>query len=249
MPYTENCDTHDKILIRYLGEEAYQKYDDSTFKLQYQALWNAPVYQEIAALLYGMNYKQIDWTKAQKMASEKTNKNDAIIIGFKALLLHCKVFLSSQLLNTDDDSSGHEWEQLETLGLTVLADAGNPWAQWIKGYHLEIVEQDYNAAKSLYKLAAEQGLALAQSSLGALYNEDDQFDIVEEYYKQASLQGHALAQCNLAMLSKDDLEVMRLYLDQAAHEGHASSIYYIGTLYYDSDIAEQDLNMAVTYFE
>jgi TPR repeat protein len=248
IPYTENRDTREDILIRYLGQEAYQKYDDSAFQLQYQALWNAPVYREIAALLYGMNYKQIDWTKAQEIASEETNQNDAIINGLKALLLHPKVFLSSQL-HKDEAASRQEWEKADNLGLAILSDARNPWAQWLKGTHVHSVLQEYDAAKSLYKRAAEQGLALAQNSLGTLYEEDDQFDIAEEYYKEASLQGHALAQYNLTMLNEDDLEAMRPHLDQAARQGHASSLYYIGTLYYDSDIAEQDLNMAVTNFE
>jgi ankyrin repeat protein/TPR repeat protein len=247
MPYTENRDTCD-TLTWYLGAEAYERYDDSVFKLQYQALWNAPAYEEIAALLYGMNFKQIDWTKAQERATEETNQNDAIIIGFKALLLHPGVFSSSRV-HKDEDSSRREWEQAETLGLTVLAGTGNMWAQWIKGMYLHAVLQDYDTAKSLYELSAEQGLALAQNSLGTLYEEDNQFDTAEVYYKQASLQGHALAQYNLAMLKDPDSAAMRPYLDQAACQGHASSLYYMGTLYYDSDVAEQDLNMAVTYFE
>ena len=120
-------------MIRYLGEEAYERYDDSTFKLQYQALWNAPTYREIAALLYGMNWKQIDWAKAQEMASN-ANQDDAIIVGFKSLLLHPEVFPSSRL-QKDEDDSRREWERAEELGLSILADAENPnaWAQWIKG--------------------------------------------------------------------------------------------------------------------
>jgi tetratricopeptide (TPR) repeat protein len=39
MTYVENREIRD-ILIYYLGEEAYVRYDDSTFKVQYQALWN-----------------------------------------------------------------------------------------------------------------------------------------------------------------------------------------------------------------
>mmetsp|Transcript_17139 Transcript_17139/g.31020 ORF Transcript_17139/g.31020 Transcript_17139/m.31020 type:complete len:179 (-) Transcript_17139:409-945(-) len=40
MTYVENRDTCE-ILFRYLGEAAYKRYDDTDFKTQYQALWNA----------------------------------------------------------------------------------------------------------------------------------------------------------------------------------------------------------------
>ena len=95
MSYVENRDTRD-TLIHYLGEEAYQRYDDTAFKLQYHALWNAPMYQEIAALLYGMNWKQIDWYAAQEMVMSADNE-DAIIVGFRSLLLQPDVFVSSRL--------------------------------------------------------------------------------------------------------------------------------------------------------
>ncbi len=246
MTYVENRDTRE-TLIRYLGDEAYEPYNDFIFKLQYRALWNAPMFQEISALLYGMNRKQIDWVKAQEMAIN-IDQDDAIITGFKSHLLHPEIFPSTRL-HKDEDSSQREWDRAEKLGLSVLADTGNPWAQWIKGIRLHIVVQDYDAAKSLYNLASEQELALAQFSLGNLYEEDDQFDIAQEYYEQASLQGHALAQYNLAMLYEGDLEVMIPYLEQAAAHEHASSLYYLGTLHIDADFVEQNLNRAREYLQ
>jgi TPR repeat protein/GTPase SAR1 family protein len=246
MTYVENRDTRE-TLIRYLGDEAYEPYNDFIFKLQYRALWNAPMFQEISALLYGMNRKQIDWVKAQEMAIN-IDQDDAIITGFKSHLLHPEIFLSTRL-HKDEDSSQREWDRAEKLGLSVLADTGNPWAQWIKGIRLHIVVQDYDAAKSLYNLASEQELALAKFSLGNLYEEDDQFDIAQEYYEQASLQGHALAQYNLAMLYEDDLEVMIPYLEQAAAQEHASSLYYLSTLHIDADFVEQNLNRAREYLQ
>jgi hypothetical protein len=207
-----------KMLMENLGDEAFQEYDDFTFKLQYQALWNEPTYREIAALLYGMNYRQIDWVEAQEIVSN-VNQDDAITVDFKSLLLHPEVFPNSQLRKNEDDS-GREWERAEQLGLEILADAGNPWAQWLKGIHLDIVEQDYDAARARYNLAAQQGLALAQNGLGILCEEDEQFEWAEYWYERASLQGHALAQYNLAMLCiEEDLNRAQEYFQQAAAQG------------------------------
>jgi hypothetical protein len=215
--YVENREIRATLTL-YLGEEAYVRYDDSTFKLQYQALWNEPTYREIAALLYGMNYKQIDWVEAQKMVSN-VNQEDSITVGFKSLLLHPEVFPNNRLQKNEDDS-GREWERAEQLGLEILADAGNPWAQWLKGIHLDIVEQDYDGARARYNLAAQQGLALAQNGLGILCEEDEQFEWAEYWYERASLQGHALAQYNLAMLCiEEDLNRAQEYLQQAAAQG------------------------------
>jgi TPR repeat protein len=246
MTYVENRDTRE-TLIQHLGEEAYEKYDDSAFQFQYQALWNAPLYREITAFLYGMNLKQIDWVKAQEMATNE-NQNDAIFVGFKSLLLHPEIFPNSRL-RKDEDCSRREWERAETLGLTVLADARNQWAQWIKGMHLDIVEQEYDAAKRLYNQASEKELPLAQCSRGILCEDAEDYEWAQYWYEQASLQGHALAQFNLAMLHDDDHEVMRPYLEQAAAQEHASSLYCLGTLYIDSDVVEHDLSRAQEYFQ
>jgi hypothetical protein len=105
MTYVENRDTRE-TLIQNLGEEAYVRYDDSTFNVQYQALWNAPMFQEIFALLYGMNWKQIDWVKAQEMAIN-IDQDDAIITGFISHLLHPEIFPSTRL-HKDEDSSRRE---------------------------------------------------------------------------------------------------------------------------------------------
>jgi hypothetical protein len=248
MAYVENRDTRE-ILIRYFGEEAYHRFDDSAFKLQYRVLWNVPVYREIASLLYGMNWKQIDWVAAQEMVSN-ANQDDAIVVGFKSFLLHPEVFVSSRL-QKDNNESQREWERVESLGLATLLDVGNAWAQWLKGFRSDIVEQDFDSAKRWYNLAAEQGFALAQNSLGVLYEDDRelQFDVAEYYYEQASLQGHALAQYNLAMLHDEtDFDIMKQHLEQAAAQGHASSLYFLGRLYLDSDLVQQNYKTAVVCF-
>jgi TPR repeat protein len=39
------------------------------------------------------------------------------------------------------------------------------------------------------------------------------------------------------------------YLEQAAAQDHADALYYLGTLYFNSDVIQQDLNMAQEYFQ
>lgn len=62
----------------------------------------------------------------------------------------------------------------------------------------------------------------------------------EEFYDKAAIQGHALAQYNLAMLFEPDFERMRPHLEQASAQGHASALCYLGSLYMNSTVVEQD---------
>jgi TPR repeat protein len=39
------------------------------------------------------------------------------------------------------------------------------------------------------------------------------------------------------------------YLEQAAAQDHADALYYLGTLYFDSDVVQEDLNMAREYLQ
>lgn len=176
--YGEMLEYEDDVAVRLrltfnMGESAYQRYDDSAFRRQYAALWGNlafSAYRKIARLLYGMNLQQIDWLVAQEVAS-KACREDAVMAGFKALLLHPDVFPSNRL-RKDNNESLRTWLSLD-LRLSNLIDEGNPWAQWINGMFLDIVEEDYDSAKHLYQLAANQGHALAQISLGALYDDDE----------------------------------------------------------------------------
>ena len=95
LQYAENYSAR-QVLTLYLGDAAFRKYDDSVFKLQYKSLWNVQVYEGIAAFLYGMNKKHIDWAAAQETA-QNADGDDTVILGFRALFLHPDVFPSSRL--------------------------------------------------------------------------------------------------------------------------------------------------------
>ena len=241
LQYAENYSAR-QVLTLYLGDEAFQKYNDSVFKLQYKSLWNVQVYESIAALLYGMNSKQIDWAAAQETALSADGE-DSVIKGFIALFLHPDIFPSSRL-EKNESKALCEWAKAEDIGLSDLVSAGNAWAQWVKGMFLDMVEDKYDSAKNLYQLAAEQDHALAQCSLGELYDDDEQYDMAEYYCELAAGQGHALAQYNLAVMLFDggDFDIMKPYLEKAAVQGHEDALYYLESVYGGiGGITEDDL--------
>lgn len=234
-----------QLLTLYKGDAAYQQFDDSGFEVRYAALWNESLYENIAAYLYGMNKKQIAWAAIQQTLMNDY-QDDAIVVAFKALLLYPGFRKEKNLLKNESEAL-FEWKRAGELGLLSLIDAGNPWAQWIQGVLLYAVKQDYDSAKSLYKLAADQGHALAQCSLGALYEEDDDYDTAEEYYELAAEQGHALAQYNLALLFEPEFDMMKPHLERAASQGHDEALLCLYNFYVDSDVVEQDFKKVLQY--
>jgi tetratricopeptide (TPR) repeat protein len=238
-----------QLLTLYYGDQAYQRYDDATFYIRYEAMWNEDVYENISAYLYGMNSKWIDWTSLQRTLMIDYQE-DAVAVGFKSLLLHPDFFVSARLRKNENEAL-REWERAAQLGLSVLVDAGNPWAQWLKGMYDDIIEEDTEAARLSFQLAANQGLALAQFSLGAICEQDDRdFDQAESFYLEAAAQGHALAHYSIAMLHDEaDFHIMRPHLVQAATQGQAEALFYLGTIYVESDIVAQNYEAAKSYFE
>jgi TPR repeat protein len=194
-----------------------------------------------------MNRRPIDWVAAQEMAMNGTCRDDSIMSGFTALLLHPDIFPDSRL-QKDRREAKRAWLKVD-LALSALIEGGNPWAQWINGVFLDIADHDFESAKDMYQLAADQGHALAQYNLGVLYEEEDQIENAEHYYRLAADQGHALAQYNLAMLFELDFETSMPHLEAAAAQGYAAALVYLGNLYLDSDVVEQDIERARHYFE
>ena len=159
------------------------------------ALWNEPeihlisakcidfpTYKELDELLYGMNRRQIDEVAAQRKATNMS-QDDAVVVGFKSLLLIPTLFQSSNL-RKDEGESRRVWAMAEDLGLSDEVAAGNMWAQWLKGMY-SYVAKDYNSAKDHYELAAEQGNASAQFGLGLLYDLGN--GVRQDYQRQESI--------------------------------------------------------------
>ena len=179
---------------------------------------------------------------AQETA-QNADGDDSVILGFRALFLHPDVFPSSRL-EKDKNKAQSEWRKAEDNGISALVDAGNAWAQWLQGMYLDIVEEEYDSAKKLYQLAAEQGHALGQCSLGVIFEEDEQFDMAEYYYELASEQGHALAQYNLAAMLFDgkDFDVIKPYLEKAALQGHKEAQLLLEKSESPRDVAMEEGN-------
>mmetsp|Transcript_24399 Transcript_24399/g.44128 ORF Transcript_24399/g.44128 Transcript_24399/m.44128 type:complete len:447 (-) Transcript_24399:45-1385(-) len=246
LQYGDNVQTR-KLLFVYLGDDAYQRYDDSAFKLWYAALWNEPLYKRLTAFLYGMNQEQINWTAAQQTGMND-HQNDPIVLGFKSLLLYSGLFPSNQL-EKDDHASQVAWQKAEDIGLSILADGGNQWALWLKGMFADTcsIDREPKAAMQFFQLAADQGHALSQNSLGTLHVENEDYDEAEEYYQCAANQGHALAQYNTGMMYEPDFEMSRPHIERAAAQGHASALFSLGNLYANSDVS-QDYEYARYYY-
>jgi hypothetical protein len=242
--YIDNYDAREDLTY-YLGDDSYQSYDDSIFKRQYEALWSERVnvittpIDDLAALLFGMNRRRVDWVAAQDLVND-TIYDDAVMTGFKALLLHPKAYKSSKLTKNEDETLRF-WRRAEELRFSAECDGGNRWAQYLNGRYWNQVSQDYAKARHFYELAAEQGNAAAQHNLGYLYYHGrgvtQDYAEARHFYELAAEQGHALAQYNLGYLYRNghgvtqDYAKARHFYELAAEQGHASGQFGLGYLY------------------
>jgi TPR repeat protein len=121
------------------------------------------------------------------------------------------------------------------------------------------VAKDEREAARLYKLAADQGNALAQGSLGLLYEQGrgvakDEREAAR-LYKLATDQGSALAQAFLgdlyergAGVAKDEREAARLY-KLAADQGNAYAQNLLGALYKEGRGVAKDEREAARFYK
>lgn len=214
-------------------------------------------YERVAALLVGMNREKIDWTAAQQMVSV-ASQHDAILSGFKALLLHPQCVKDGRLHKHESDSL-RAWIKAQDLGLLDKVEEGNAWAQLLKGWFRAAEDKDYASAMKYYELSAEQGNALAQHSLGMLYETGSgvrkDCGKAKEYYEQSAGQGNANAQCSLGQLYlggkgvSQDFERARHYFELAVEQDHAWAQSKLGNLYKEGTGVEQDYEKAKRYYE
>jgi hypothetical protein len=108
------------------------------------------IYDEVASLLFGTTLTRIDWVAAQELLNSSTHE-DALLTGFKALLLHPEAF-QNRALRKNLLESLHSWKFAEGLGLSAKCDDGNKWAQYVKGRLSDEVLRDYETAAHFYEL-------------------------------------------------------------------------------------------------
>ncbi len=118
---------------------------------------------------------------------------------------------------------------------------------------------DLTKASELYELAAAQGHAEAQHSLGFMHHHGlgvrKNFKLADEYYRMAAEQGHFKAQANLGVLHyfgeggrEPDYAKARRWWESAANSGQPNAQYNMGLLYLNGHGVEQSDSMAMQWY-
>ena len=113
-------------------------------------------------------------------------------------------------------------------------------------------------AAKWFRLAAEQGHADAQFSLGVCYEKgigvDQDYTEAVDWYRMAAEQGDAIAQCNLGLCYKNGIGVDQDYTEavdwyrMAAEQGDAIAQYNLGDCYVNGIGVDQDYVEAVKWY-
>ena len=112
------------------------------------------------------------------------------------LILHNKftLILLSSLLFTYSSFSVADWfTSSETKELISKADAGDSEAQFKVGYDYDYCNgapSSSDKAKKYYRMAAQQGHAEAQNSLGSIYQAEKSYIEAKSWYELAAAQNH-----------------------------------------------------------
>ncbi len=129
------------------------------------------------------------------------------------------------------------------LSISVIAD---DYEDGKEAYERE----DYIAAISFFKEAAEQGNAYAQYSLGQMYRQGrgatQDYKQAVSWYQKAAAQGNAYAQINLGMMydqglgvTQDSKQAVSWFL-KAAEQGITQAQYNLGMMYGNGRGVTQD---------
>ena len=99
---------------------------------------------------------------------------------------------------------------------------------------------DYDEARRLFQIAADQGNTWAQSWLGFMHEEGRGVEKSDaeacRWYREAADQGHAQAQCNLGVMYERGRGVRQDYVkafllfEMAANQGHALAQRRLGSV-------------------
>src|SRR5215467_5646768 len=130
------------------------------------------------------------------------------------------------------------------------------WAGWDEGF-LAYERGDYETALKEFRPLAEQGIAIAQYSLGVMYDNGEgvvrDFREASRWYRSAAEQGYAAGQFHLAILylrgngvPQDYAEAAK-WLKFAAERGNESAQTRLGELYLNGEGVAQNDVMAYTW--
>lgn len=138
------------------------------------------------------------------MMANGTNQDDAIIIAYRALLLHPRVFKSDKLIKNEMEALSM-WNRAERLGLSDQDAAGLIWAQVVKGlFNCTVMKDSAFGTDYLQKYNAWKGNGLAHYNLGLIYQQglgiNQDFQNAREQFEVAAKMGHASVQVRIASL-------------------------------------------------
>ncbi|MFG6485477.1 tetratricopeptide repeat protein [Roseateles sp. BYS78W] len=158
---------------------------------------------------------------------------------------------TAALLTVASSHASADWfTSSETKALISKAEAGDAQAQFKVSVAFDYgrgAPRDGKEAMKWYRLAADQGLAEAQNSVGSGLQADKRFAEARPWYEKAAAQRHALATNNLAYLydlglgvPQDRQKGFELYL-KAADLGWAEAMWNIANMYGAGQLGEKDL--------
>lgn len=167
------------------------------------------------------------------------------------------LILLSTLLFTFSNLSVADWfTSSETKELITKADAGDKDAQFKVGWAYDSGDgapRSGDKAKKYYHMAAEQGLAEAQNSLGSIYQAEKNYAEAKSWYELAFAQNHPMATNSLGYLydlglgvTQDRNKGFELY-SRAADLGWAEAMWSIAIMYGGGQIGKPDLFAACTW--
>ena len=139
-----------------------------------------------------------------------------------------------------------------------LAEQGDASAQFSLGVMYEfgwgVPKKDDAEAVMWYRKAADQGLAIAQSTLGRLSADGQDFAEAVKWYRKAADQGLAQAQNNLGVMYANgqgvlhnDAEAVKWYHNAAA-QGNGEAQGNLGEMYANGRGVPQDYTEAVRWY-
>jgi uncharacterized protein len=138
----------------------------------------------------------------------------------------------------------------ETKELIKKADSGDKEAQFKVGSAYDSgngAPSSKDKAKKYYQMAAEQGYAEAQNSLGSIYQEEKNYVEAKSWYELASEQNHPMATTSLGLLYDLGLGVPQdrkkgfEFYSKAANLGHGRAMWNIANMYGAGQLGEVDL--------
>lgn len=144
-------------------------------------------------------------------------------------------------------------EKLNVEELEKKALAGDVKAQFKLGSMYDTgngVERNRNNAEKWYLLAAKNGYAEAQNSLGSGYQAEKRYEEARKWYEKAVKQGHPMATNSLGLLYDLGLGVPQSrqkgfeYYIKAASLGWAEAMWNIANMYGSGQLGEKNLYKA-----